>query len=155
MIANRQFILSIIKEVNPLWLPKPDGTGYVFASKVDCYVYFMEKCHEVAPKGYMDLLVLLVGLYGWTFSQAIRFYKTYAEERMGERITLLKIGDLKSKAFYRKFITCLHDYFNTDFELQAFSNAWDIHKDHVLSNQLNVKDYAKSIETKTKGDTQQ
>lgn len=153
MIANRKFILSIIKEVNPLWLPKPDGTGYVFASKVDGYVYFMDKCHEVAPKGYMDLLVLLVEIYGWDFTKAIRFFRTFAEERMGERITLLKIGDMKSKAFYRKLITCMHDYFDTQFDLQAFSNAWEIHKNHVLSNQLKVTDYGTSNQKKAEGNS--
>ena len=61
--------MSIINKVNPLWLPNEDGTGCVFASNTDCYVYFMDKCFEVAPKGYMDLLVLLAEVYGWNFNK--------------------------------------------------------------------------------------
>lgn len=140
MISNK-FVLSIINKVNPLWLPDEDGNGKVFTSYVDCYVYFMDKCLEVAPKGYMDLLVLLVGIYGWDFTKAIRFFRTFAEERMGERITLLKLGEPKSKAFYRKFITCMHDYYRTPFDLQAFSQAWEIHKEHMISKKFNVIDY--------------
>lgn len=152
MISNK-FVTSIINEVNPLWLPKEDGTGKVFSSYTDCYVYFMDKCFEVAPKGYMDLLVLLVGIYRWPFNKAIVFFKTFAEKRMGDRVTLLKIGDLKSKAFYRKFITCMHDYYNTKFDLAAFSHAWEIHKNHTLSNQLSVTDYEQRKKTKAKGDS--
>lgn len=154
MISN-DFVLSIINKVNPLWLPNEDGTGCVFTSTTDCYVYFMDKCYDVAPKGYMDVLVLLVGLYGWNFSKAVGFFRNFAEERMGERITLLKVGDLKSKAFYRKFITCMHDYYHTSFDLQAFTQAWDIHKDHVLSKQLCVKDYDQGKKTKAEGDSEQ
>lgn len=154
MISNK-FVLSIINKVNPLWLPNKDGTGCVFTTYTECYVYFMDKCHEVAPKGYMDVFVLLVELYGWSFTKAVGFFKTYAEERMGERITLLQVGDMKSKAFYRKFITCMHEYFHTKFDLSSFSQAWEIHKDHVLSKQLNVTDYATRQETKAKGDSQQ
>lgn len=153
-MISKQFVESIINEVNPLWLPDEKGNGKVFSSRTDCYVYFMDKCLEVAPKGYMDLLMLLVGIYGWDFTKAIRFFRTFAEERMGERITLLKIGDKNSKAFYRKFITCMHDYFHTPFELQAFSQAWEIHKNHTLSKQLNVTDYEQGKETKAEGDSQ-
>lgn len=153
MISNI-FITSIINKVNPLWLANKDGSGCVFASYIDCYVYFMDKCYDVAPKGYMDMFVLLVELYGWDFNKAVRFYKTYADERMGERITLLKVGDLKSKAFYRKFITCMHEYFRTDFDLNSFSKAWEIHKDHVYSKQFKVTDYATRQKTKAEGDSQ-
>lgn len=154
MISNK-FVMSIINKVNPLWLPNEDGTGCVFASNTDCYVYFMDKCYNVAPKGYMDLFVLLVGLYGWDFTQAVRFFRTYAEERMGERITLLKLGDGNSKAFYRKFITCMHEYYHTPFDLTAFSHAWDIHKNHMLSKQFNVTDYEQGKKTKAEGDSEQ
>lgn len=150
MISNK-FVTSIINAVNPLWLPDEEGNGKVFTSYTDCYVYFMDKCLEVAPKGYMDLLVLFGGLYGWAFNKSIVFYKTFADERMGERITLLKIGDMKSKAFYRKLITCMHEYFGTNFELAAFSEAWEIHKNHTLSKQLNVTDYEQGKKTKAEG----
>lgn len=154
-MISRKFVISIINVVNPLWLPDEKGNGKVFTSYTDCYVYFMDKCLEVAPKGYMDLFVLLVELYGWDFNKAVRFYKTYAEERMGERITLLKVGDIKSKAFYRKFITCMHEYFESKFDLAAFSQAWESHKNHTLSKQLNVTDYATRQKTKAEGDSQQ
>lgn len=147
MISNK-FVLSIINKVNPLWLVNEDGEGCVFSSYTDCYVHFMDKCYDVAPKGYMDVFVLLVGLYNWSFTKAVGFFKTYAEERIGDRITLLKVGDLKSKAFYRKFITCMHEYYHTQFDLQAFSQAWEIHKDHVLSKQLSIKDYEQGKKAK-------
>lgn len=155
MMISKQFVESIINAVNPLWLPDEKGNGKVFTSYTDCYVYFMDKCLEVAPKGYMDLLVLLVGIYGWDFTKSVRFFRTFAEERMGERITLLKIGDMNSKAFYRKFITCMHAYFRTQFDLAAFSQAWEIHKNHTLSKQLKVTDYDKRKKTKAEGDSQQ
>lgn len=153
-MISKQFVTSIINVVNPLWLPDEKGNGKVFTSYTDCYVYFMDKCLEVAPKGYMDLIILLVRIYGWTFNKSIVFFKTFAEERMGERITLLKIGDMNSKAFYRKFITCMHAYYSTQFELAAFSQAWDIHKNHTLSKQLNVTDYEQRKKTKAEGNSQ-
>lgn len=153
-MISKQFVTSIINVVNPLWLPDEKGNGKVFTSYTDCYVYFMDKCLEVAPKGYMDLIILLVRIYGWTFNKSIVFFKTFAEERMGERITLLKIGDMNSKAFYRKFITCMHAYYSTHFDLAAFSQAWDIHKNHTLSKQLNVTDYEQRKKTKAEGDSQ-
>jgi len=154
-MISKQFVTSIINVVNPLWLPDEKGNGKVFTSYTDCYVYFMDKCLEVAPKGYMDLIILLVRIYGWTFNKSIVFFKTFAEERMGERITLLKIGDMNSKAFYRKFITCMHAYCSTQFDLTAFSQAWEIHKNHTLSKQLNVTDYDKGKKTKAEGNSQQ
>lgn len=154
-MISKQFVTSIITIVNPLWLPDEKGNGKVFTSYTDCYVYFMDKCLEVAPKGYMDLIILLVRIYGWTFNKSIVFFKTFAEERMGERITLLKIGDMNSKAFYRKFITCMHEYWDTNFDLAAFSQAWEIHKNHTLSKQLNVTDYDKGKKTKAEGNSQQ
>lgn len=155
MMISKKFVDSIINAVNPLWLPDEEGNGKVFTSYMDCYVYFMDKCLEVAPKGYMDLLVLLAEIYGWDFTTAVRFYRTFAGERMGERITLLKLGEGKSKAFYRKFITCMHEYFGTKFDLAAFSQAWEIHKTHTLSKQLNVTDYEQGNKTKAQGDSQQ
>lgn len=155
MMISRNFVISIINVVNPLWLPDENGNGKVFTSYTDCYVYFMDKCLEVAPKGYMDVLVLLAEIYGWDFTKTIRFFRTFAEERMGERITLLKLGEGKSKAFYRKFITCMHEYFETKFDLAAFSQAWEIHKTHTLSKQLNVTDYEQGNKTKAEGDSQQ
>lgn len=153
-MISKKFVISIINVVNPLWLPDEEGNGMVFTSYTDCYVYFMDKCLEVAPKGYMDLIILLVRIYGWTFNKSIVFFKTFAEERMGERITLLKIGEKNSKAFYRKFITCMHEYFETQFDLAAFSQAWEIHKTHTLSKQLNVTDYDQRKKTKAEGNSQ-
>ena len=147
-MRSNKFIESVIKAVNPLELPQKDGTSYVFNTRLENYVFFMEKGFEVAPKGYMDLLVILVELYGWRFSKALNFYNDKLKKVMGNRISMFKLGEGKSKIFYRKLIICLHNQFKTDFDLDAFEKAWEIHKQHVQSKILNVTDYEQRKKTK-------
>jgi hypothetical protein len=136
MKASREFVEAIVNEVNPLWLPNKDGTGKVFRSRMECYIYFMDKCYEVAPKGYMDMYVILVRLYGWKFSKAESFYKLNMESVMGNRIVMLNLGDNGSKMFYRNFITCLHNYYKNEFQIAPFEAAWNFHKANTLSTTI-------------------
>lgn len=141
MKRSEAFGVSVVNQVNPIWLPREDGTGIVFPSYMDCYIYFMDKCQELAPRGYMDICMLLVGLYRWKFSMAISFYKVNLSKKLGNRISLMKIGDAETKMFYKTFLICLHDYYHTTFDMQAFEQAWQLHKQHVKTKILMVNDY--------------
>ena len=152
MKRSEAFGVSVVNQVNPLWLPKEDGTGLVFPSYLECYVYFMDKCHELAPKGYIDLCLILRGLYGWNFNSAVGFYKVNLAKKLGNRISLMKIGDEGTKLFFKKFLICLHDYYHNSFDMQTFEQAWTIHKQHIIATTLKVTDYGENNQT-TEGNT--
>ena len=65
-----KFVESIIRQVNPMELPKEDGTAYVFLNSQENYVYVMNKIYTIAPRGYVDIEVVLCGLYNWKMSKA-------------------------------------------------------------------------------------
>lgn len=152
MIPNK-FVESIIEQVNPLMLPKEDGTAFVFDNLRSAYLYVMDKCLEIAPKGYVDLLLILTQLYGWKKSKALTFYEHHMKQRMGSRVFLLKLGDSKAKTFFRKFLFILSEYYKTDFDIYAFEQAYTLHKNHLLCKDIIFSNYEQGIENQTKGNT--
>lgn len=150
MNLSKEFIDSIVRQVNPLYLQKPDGTSWVFPCYTDCYLKFMMMCKEVAPKGYMDILVILVEMYGWRFTKAFTVYKGTLERSLGERITMITFKDQGSKMYFRKVITALQLYYNTPFDLMAFEAAWKLFKEYVNPHFNPIKDEIEK--TRTEGD---
>lgn len=155
MEASKTFVESIIKRVNPLWLPQADGTGFVFANLIDCYVYVMDKCYEVAPKGYVDLYLVIGELYNWNYKKVVQFCEKFMIQRIGKRISLFSELDNEAFTYYKNLITALHVYFNTDFDYYAYLSAWEIHKKHILLKTTKITDYERKVKIKTEGNTQQ
>ena len=134
-----KFVDSIIREVNPLEIPQEDGTAYVFHTRMDNYVCFMDLCYDIAPMGYIDLLVLLCRMFNWKLSTSKSVYTLHLKKVFAKRWHMIEFGDSKSKMFFRKLLICLHERTKTDFDLSAFERAFSVHLEHVKSKKLKIK----------------
>ena len=139
MKLSNKFINSVLRQANPLLLPDAEGNGLVFKTMTDCYVYVMDMCYRIAPKGYVDLWLLYAELYNAKFSTATDYYKRYMKETFKKRFHIIELGDSASKMFFRKLLVCLHEGTNPAFELSPFESAFDIHLSHVRAHKLIVK----------------
>ena len=128
---SNKFIISIIKEVNPLELPKEDGTSYVFHSMVDCYLHVIKVMCGIATKGYVDLLLIIAELYHCTFTKAKDIYYCHFKRNIPDRIILIMLEEPKAKHFFRKFLISAHGYTNTIFSSDAFETAFEMFKNQL------------------------
>ena len=139
MKLNNKFIMSIIRQVNPLELPDEDGNGKVFNTLQDCYVYVMDKSYQMCKSGYVDLYIIISGLYNCKFSVSSQIYRQHMKKPVGVRYRLMDLGCNEARGFFRKFLSALHEMTGTDFELFSFENAYEIHMKHVKSYKLKLK----------------
>ena len=139
MKLNNKFIMSIIRQVNPLELPDEEGNGKVFHTMQDCYIYVMDKCYKQCKGGYVDLYLVVSTLYNCKFSISSQIYRRHLKKPLGVRYQLLDLGESDAKGFFRKMLAALHEMTGTDFELFSFEPAWEIHVKHVKSYKLKLK----------------
>ena len=135
-----KFVESIIRQVNPMELPKEDGTAYVFLNSQENYVYVMNKIYAIAPRGYVDIEVVLCGLYNWKMSKANDTYIYWFKNKFVKRYHIIEYGEQKTKAFMRKFLISLHERTHTPFDLLAFDIAYKMHLEYINSNKLKVSE---------------
>ena len=138
-MKTSKFVDSIIEEVNPLELPKEDGTGYVWHKMEDCYVYVMESFHSIAPAGYVDFYLVIAEIFHVPFSKAKEMYEHWFASQMEKRYHLIEWTSPMAKKLFRKFLVCAHKMRKTSFDLTAFDNAFEIYQQHIKSAQLKIK----------------
>lgn len=139
MKLTNKFINSIIARVNPLRLPTLEGESLVFHNICECYLYIMDKVYEIAPRGYMDLLLIYAELYNTSFSDASVFYNNNFKDIFGKRIDMVEIGSNSYKQFFRKLIVSLSNGMNIEFEMFAFESAYKLHITHINNSKLSIK----------------
>ena len=130
-MKTSKFVDSIIEEVNPLELPKEDGTGYVWHSMVDCYLYVMNRLLSLSPNAYLDMYLIIAKLWNVSFVRAKDDYHNCFHKFVTERKQFMMLDDPKAKSFFRMFLMGAHRKTGTTFNAEAFRAAFDLFQEHI------------------------
>ena len=130
-MRTSKFINSIIQKVNPLELPAEDGTGLVFGSMTECYIYVMDFVADKAKNGWVDMYFILAEMYNLSFQTTKNTYIFYFQKQFPQRYEVLAWGEPKTKTFFRKLIMCLHSRKSSTYDMLSFEEAYKIHISHI------------------------
>lgn len=119
------FFKTILEEVNPLFLVRPDGTSRVYHSRESMYQAVMEEVQSMCDKGYIDFILVLRKLVPVSAQHAHQMFDTYFSPNGFNRIDLVDLTDGAAKTYFRRFFISFHRWAGTTYDEYAFDSAYN------------------------------
>lgn len=123
-LIKHDVVEQLLRRFNPLGLRDKNGVPYEFMRVSELYLHVMVVAYTKFPRGYIETSIFINLLYPHlTYWES----KDLAEkmEPMGVALYDIYFYDGKDgKEFFRQFIKCMHTFCETQFNQEAFNEAY-------------------------------
>jgi hypothetical protein len=141
---NDPFVVSLLEKMNPFGLTQADGKSMFFQQQVDAYLYIMIQTWTQAPKGYIEMPLLIGRLYQHlTYKECVQVTQAL---RAFQIKMVLKVSDWQSKEakwFLDHLANGLCSLTYSSYCSQHVDSAWQLFQQRLeiekMSKMSNVK----------------
>lgn len=143
---NDSFIASLLQKCNPFGLTLQDGRSMFFQQEVESYLFVMIQAWTTAPKGYLEMPLLMMALYRHLpYKACVELTK---QCRRFDIDLVMLVDDWTSngaKRFLDRLCSALCSFTDASYAAQYVDNAWQLFQQRMeiekekLSKMSNVK----------------
>ena len=121
------FVESLLEKCNPFGMSFADGRSMFFSQQSEAYLYVMLQAWRLAPRGYIEVPLLLKKLYRHIpFKSAV--FLTMGMKPLGIKpVELIENWSHKeAKAFFERFLAGLCNIASTSYSTAYVDYAWQL-----------------------------
>ena len=125
---NDPFVTSLLEKHNPFGLTMNDGRSMFFQQPVEAYLCVMTTAYSMAPKGYIELPLLMTKFYRHLgFTHCVTVAKELVKQKWVTMVFQLPPwGTKETKEFFSRLCSGLCAIAETPFNSHYVDQAWQL-----------------------------
>ena len=124
---NDTFVVSLLEKYNPFGLTWGEGRSMFFQQQVEAYLYIMVQSWVMAPRGYIELPLLIRKLYvHLSYRDCIRVAKALRQYELDMLTVVENWAGRRAKRFFEQLCNGLCSLTNASYSSQMVDSAWQL-----------------------------